>query len=76
MLKYLLLGDETSPAVVLLQDLAEPAVAHDHPVIQQEELPVDLVYIKMRQHRKTAAVVGGDDDDGTPSFSPFYNASH
>ena len=44
MLKYLLLGDETSPAVVLLQDLAEPAVAHDNPVVQQEELPVDLVY--------------------------------
>lgn len=30
------------PTVVLLENLAEPAVAHDHPVIEQEQLPVDL----------------------------------
>lgn len=40
--RYLFLGVEVGPAVVLLENLAEPAVAHDHPVVEQEQLPVNL----------------------------------
>lgn len=46
LLWYLLLGHVARPSIMLFQDLAEPAVAHDHPVVQQEQLRVYLSCIQ------------------------------
>lgn len=52
---YLFLGHEARPAVVFFQDLAEPTVAHDHPVVQQEQL---LVYLQYRANNGYSVVLG------------------
>lgn len=66
--RYLLLGGEAGPAVVLLEDLAESAVAHDHPVVQEEQLCVDLrsgrrrrrIWCTSQVHQSGAAGVARD----------------